>query len=39
LTLAEAVVQISAGDCGRSRQPTDGHDTVAAERLHPKVGN
>jgi hypothetical protein len=36
LTFAEAVEQITVGDCGRSRLPTDDGDKFAAERLHPK---
>lgn len=37
LTFAEAIEQIRAGDCGRSRAPTDGSDEFVAERLHPNV--
>jgi hypothetical protein len=39
LTFAEAVEQISVGDCGHSRQPTGDRDRLTAERLHPKVEN
>jgi len=39
LTFAEAVEQISVGDCGHSRQPTGDRDRFTAERLHPKVEN
>jgi hypothetical protein len=37
LTFTEAVEQTRAGDCGRSRVPTDDSDKFAAERLHSKA--